>query len=68
MEAILKFTLPEENQDYLDAVNGSQWKTVVWKMDRELRAIEKHGDDAVAAEKFRGLLHDLMTDNLLMFE
>jgi hypothetical protein len=37
MKAILEFNLPEEEKDHLDAVNGTNWKLVVWDIDQLLR-------------------------------
>lgn len=45
MEAILKFTLPEEEQGHRDALDGTNWKLVAWDIDQILRNALKHGCD-----------------------
>ncbi len=36
MKATLEFTLPEEGQEHLDAVHGSEWRLVVWRFREHL--------------------------------
>lgn len=36
-KATLQFDLPEEHQEHQDAINGSDWKYVVWDLDQFLR-------------------------------
>ena len=45
MEAILKFRLPEEAAEHLQALNGGKWAGVVWELDRALRSGLKYGHD-----------------------
>jgi hypothetical protein len=35
-KASLTYSLPEEEQEHLDAVNGTAWKLVVWNIRQEL--------------------------------
>ncbi len=44
MEATLKFNLPEEQEDFEQAINGYKWSRVVWDMDQHLRSELKHND------------------------
>ncbi len=39
----LEFDSIEEADDLKDALNGSNWKHLVWKFDQELRAVTKYG-------------------------
>lgn len=40
MKATLEF---DEQDELMDAINGSKWRLVVWELDQELRGIVKHG-------------------------
>ena len=45
MEAILKFNLPEDNQEFKLATNAQNWWSVCWEMDQWLRAQYKYMPD-----------------------
>ena len=45
MEGVLKFNLPEEQRDFQDAVDGSNFKHVLWKLDQHCRAKVKYASD-----------------------
>lgn len=45
MKATLTFELPEEQIDFQDAVDGSNFKLVLWKLDRHCRAKVKYASD-----------------------
>lgn len=40
MKATLEF---DEQDELLDAINGSKWRLIVWELDQDLRGIVKHG-------------------------
>jgi transposase len=67
MKATLEFTLPEENTQHYEAVNGATFRYCLQEVDEELRVWIKHGhkfssaDDAL--ENVRKVLHDLIQDN-----
>lgn len=42
MKATLTFNLPEENQEYLNALQGAQLKSILWDVDQWLRAKMKY--------------------------
>jgi len=44
MEAILKFNLPEDKEEFDAASNGTDWALVVWEIDQLLRKKLKYGD------------------------
>lgn len=44
MDAILKYNLPEETEEFETAVNGSKYKSVIWELDQYLRSEIKHND------------------------
>jgi len=57
MKATLEFNLPEETIEHLDALHGSEWKTIVMDLHRSLRNIRKHGHNYESAE---AALDDMM--------
>jgi hypothetical protein len=40
MKATLEF---DEQDELMDAINGSKWRLIVWELDQDLRGILKHG-------------------------
>ena len=42
-KATLEFNLPEETQEHLDAIKGTDWKLVAWDVDQLLRKYLKYG-------------------------
>ena len=44
MKAVLKFNLPEENEDFKAAINGSKYKSAIWDYDQWLRSEMKYGE------------------------
>jgi hypothetical protein len=42
MKATLTFNLPEDEDKYCDAVNGSKMRTILWDVDQWLRAKMKY--------------------------
>jgi len=44
MEAILKYNLPEDNQEFQTAVNGNKYKWVIQEVDQYLRSEIKYND------------------------
>lgn len=43
MKATLEFQIPEEEQEFMEAVNGGMFKHILWKLDQDLRGKLKHG-------------------------
>jgi len=75
MEAILKFNLPEDQQDFDLAVNGAKAQSTLWEMDQWLRAQYKYMSDEEYSEdkyetfeKCRDQLREIMFENGLKFE
>jgi hypothetical protein len=72
MKAILKFDLPEEQEEFNDAVNGNAFKAVIWELDQYMRSQLKHGDlpDNVheKVQEIRDQLHSILDDNNVMYE
>ena len=71
MEAILKFRLPEEAAEHLQALNGGKWAGVVWELDKSLRPGLKYGHDWKTAdealEAIRTKLREEMAEECLSF-
>jgi hypothetical protein len=44
MKAILKFDLPEENHEFLNATQGAKMRSVLWEFDQWLRSKVKYED------------------------
>ena len=40
MKATLEF---DEQDELMDAINGSKWRLIAWELDQDLRGIVKHG-------------------------
>jgi hypothetical protein len=45
MKAILKFTLPEEQEEFETANNASKYYSVIWDLDQYLRNFVKYPSD-----------------------
>lgn len=72
MKAKLEFNLPEDQQDFDFATQGSKWWNVCWDMDQWLRAQYKYmPDEEYSAEKYdtyvkcRDKLLELISENNL---
>jgi molecular chaperone GrpE (heat shock protein) len=72
MKARLTFELPEEQEEFNDAVNGNAFKAVVWELDQYMRSQLKHEDlpDDVhdKVQEIRDQLHSILNDNKVMYE
>jgi hypothetical protein len=44
MKAKLTFNLPDEEEEFNDAINGNAYKAVIWELDQYLRSQLKHLD------------------------
>lgn len=44
MKAILKYNLPEENHEFLNATQGAKMRSVLWEFDQWLRSKVKYED------------------------
>jgi hypothetical protein len=51
-KAILEFNLPEEDQEYRDTIDGTNWKLVAWDIDQLLRNALKHSCDQCEDNKY----------------
>ena len=74
MEAILKFNLPEDKEEFDAASKGMDWAILVWNIDQSIRSLAKNleseneyktGEQAL--EHIREKLHDIMEEKGLQF-
>lgn len=73
MEAILKFNLPEEQEEFEYAVNGSKWASLVWNLDQELRNKIKYSENITEEQEnvyreVKSMLYELMSEKNLTLE
>jgi hypothetical protein len=52
MKAKLEFNLPEDQQEFNFATQGSDWWNVCWNMDQWLRANTKHAPDLMPVDEY----------------
>lgn len=71
----LEFNLPEEEPEFLTAINAGSWKGIVWDMDQYLRNKIKYSSDDLPDEVYletlqlvRDELWDLINQNKLNLE
>ena len=71
MEAILKFNLPEETEEFNTAVNASNYKNALWELNQYLRNTVKHSSDENRSEVeqiVRDELCRLMSENNVILD
>jgi len=73
-EIILKFNLPEEQEDFENTINGSKWKSAIWNLDQKLRSVVKYNNSIIdlqklatneeieVADKLRELIRELLDE------
>ena len=66
-QATITYNLPEEQEDFNNAVHASDYKMVLWDLDQKLRAKVKYDDSldeksANAYQDARDMLRELMHD------
>ena len=70
MEAILKFNLPEDKEEFDVASKGMDWALVAWDMDLLLRNKLKHGappHHVHLLEELRDRLNGMIIDKGLIY-
>jgi hypothetical protein len=71
MEAILKFNLPDDQEDFNIALDGGKWALSMWELNNWLRSQTKHppadmSDDTYKAlEECRDKLYEVLNENQL---
>ena len=65
MIATLKFTLPEESNEHLLAINASKFYGALWDIDQEARGFLKHGHKFKSADEVLEWLREQIPYELL---
>ena len=72
MKAIIEFTLPDEEQEFKEALSGGMFKYVLWRLDQDLRGKIKYEQLNDCEHKcysdIRELLHQILSQNNLDIE
>jgi len=72
MKAVLEFTLPDEEPEFMEAVNGGMFKHVLWQLDQKIRGKLKYGElpeeQYKCYDTIRKDLHSLLNANNLTIE
>ena len=72
MKAQLIFDLPDDQQAFEDAHNGSQWRAIVQELDQNMRDMAKYGrskQKAAFAEDVRQIINKFCQNrNLNIFD
>jgi len=74
MKAILKFDLPEEQNEFEMASNAFKWYSVAWDMDQYLRSQTKYAPDSMPEETYKAFsdarekLHQILNQNNVHFD
>ena len=62
MKATLEFDLPEEATEHMAAVQGMEWKLLVFNFDQQLRSHIKYGGAPKTIENIRDELREAIAD------
>lgn len=74
MKAILEFNLPDDDQEFVLATNASNFWSVLWELDQDLRAKTKYASDDLPEDKYdayqevRDKLRELMSESNVSFD
>lgn len=69
MRAILAFRLPQEQEEFDNAVHGSDWRYAMQELDEYLRHDVKHGTRLETSEEIRQVLHRILRERgLALFD
>lgn len=65
--ATIQFNLPEEQEEFRDAIKASKYKAALCDLDQELRQVTKYGSEenqrAMTPDKIRARLWEILSDN-----
>jgi len=71
MEAILKFNLPDDSEDFNLALDGAKWSMAMWRINAFLRSEIKHPAEGMSDDTFntyvivRDKLYEILDDEQL---
>ena len=63
--ATLRFTLPEEQDDFHSAISGGMAKSVLWEIDQRCRSLVKYGEPTDEARRLAEEIRELIPATLL---
>ena len=64
MEAILKFNLPEEDEDHMNALNGWKYRSVIHETMERIRQDLKYKELPEEVQTYAEGLREFITDQL----
>lgn len=65
MKAILRFDLPEEQDEFRAATQGRQAKTTLWEIDQHCRSVLKYTDPTPEEERLAEVIRNMIPYELL---
>jgi hypothetical protein len=71
MEAILKFNLPDDQDDFDTAVNGAKWWLAMYELNQYLRSKIKYSEEGMSDDTYKALeetrdqLYKILQENSL---
>lgn len=73
MKGIIQYNLPEENEEFQTAINGSKYKLLIWDLDQYLRGEIKYNsklshDTCNAFELVRDFIRKELIENNISIE
>ena len=72
-KATITFNLPDEQQEFENAVHASDYKSVIWDLDQRLRSEIRHNDSLdhkteLAYEAVRDMIRGYLNDYGLLID
>ena len=71
MEGLIKFNLPEDQEEFDVATKAMDWAIIAWDMDQLLRNKLKYGkllpNTRAELEEIRDTLNEMLTDKGLIY-
>lgn len=64
-KASLQFDLPDESEEFMAAVRGGEYKTILWNIDQMLRAAVKYGEHNPEAKTAYQEVRDFLKAELI---
>lgn len=71
MEAILKFNLPDDQEDLNVALDGSKWALSMWELNNWLRSQIKHPPEGMSEDTYKAFevtrdqIYEILNENQL---
>ena len=68
MKAILKFDMPEDQDDFDAAMDGLDWRIVAWELSKYINNEIEYRNAGAEMVKVRDELNELIKDNNLVLK